>query len=238
MSQKEKGTEILCKYFPKITTTQREQFEKLGPLYEEWNSKINVISRKDMENLYLHHILHSLSISMLINQIGNNGSPIQISFSKETKIFDVGTGGGFPGIPLAIMYPDTHFTLCDSTGKKLKVAEAVAKSVGLKNVAVLHARAEEVNESFDYVVSRAVTDLQNFLPWIKGKYDKSLLYLKGGDITDNDEFLKRGALLQEIDVALKRNGLTRRNLKIFNLNDWFSEDFFNEKRVLQLTKRE
>lgn len=236
MLQNVKDTEILCKYFPEITERQKNQFEGLGPLYEEWNSKINVISRKDMENLYIHHILHSLSIAKLVNSTEKSCSSQRISFEKGTRIFDVGTGGGFPGIPLAIMYPDTTFTLCDSTGKKLKVVEAIAESTGLKNVEVIHSRAEEVDGTFDYIVSRAVTELQNFLPWVKGKYNKSILYLKGGDITDNIEFTKRGALMQEIDIALKRNGMTRQNLRLFSLSNWFYEDYFDEKRVLCLNK--
>ena len=173
--------ELIYKYFPNLTELQQERIKKLFPLYEEWNSKINVISRKDIDKLYLHHILHSLAIAKYIN------------FMPGTKIIDVGTGGGFPGIPLAILFPECSFTLVDSIGKKTKVAQAVAEALDLKNVKVINARMEAVDEKADFIVSRAVTELKNFLPWVKGKYLQGILYLKGGDITDNRIFEKKGA---------------------------------------------
>ena len=145
---------LIYTYFPDLTETQKRQMSALFPLYSEWNAKINVISRKDIDNLYLHHVLHSLAIAMLIK------------FPAGSKVLDVGTGGGFPGIPLAILFPDVSFYLCDSTLKKINVVKEVSASLGLKNVRAAQVRAEEIDEKFDFVVSRAVTELKNFLPWI------------------------------------------------------------------------
>ena len=216
--------ELIYKYFPNLTELQQERIKKLFPLYEEWNSKINVISRKDIDKLYLHHILHSLAIAKYIN------------FMPGTKIIDVGTGGGFPGIPLAILFPECSFTLVDSIGKKTKVAQAVAEALNLKNVKVINARMEAVDEKADFIVSRAVTELKNFLPWVKGKYLQGILYLKGGDITDNRIFEKKGALLQEIETAAKANGIDRDCIAIADINTWFEEEFFNEKRIIHIIK--
>ena len=216
--------ELIYKYFPNLTELQQERIKKLFPLYEEWNSKINVISRKDIDKLYLHHILHSLAIAKYIN------------FMPGTKIIDVGTGGGFPGIPLAILFPECSFTLVDSIGKKTKVAQAVAEALNLKNVKVIKARMEAVDEKADFIVSRAVTELKNFLPWVKGKYLQGILYLKGGDITDNRIFEKKGALLQEIETAAKANGIDRDCIAIADINTWFEEEFFNEKRIIHIIK--
>lgn len=216
--------ELIYKYFPNLTELQQERIKKLFPLYEEWNSKINVISRKDIDKLYLHHILHSLAIAKYIN------------FMPGTKIIDVGTGGGFPGIPLAILFPECSFTLVDSIGKKTKVAQAVAEALDLKNVKVINARMEAVDEKADFIVSRAVTELKNFLPWVKGKYLQGILYLKGGDITDNRIFEKKGALLQEIETAAKANGIDRDCIAIADINTWFEEEFFNEKRIIHIIK--
>ena len=216
--------ELIYKYFPNLTELQQERIKKLFPLYAEWNSKINVISRKDIDKLYLHHILHSLAIAKYIN------------FMPGTKIIDVGTGGGFPGIPLAILFPECSFTLVDSIGKKTKVAQAVAEALNLKNVKVINARMEAVDEKADFIVSRAVTELKNFLPWVKGKYLQGILYLKGGDITDNRIFEKKGALLQEIETAAKANGIDRDCIAIADINTWFEEEFFNEKRIIHIIK--
>ena len=216
--------ELIYKYFLNLTELQQERIKKLFPLYEEWNSKINVISRKDIDKLYLHHILHSLAIAKYIN------------FMPGTKIIDVGTGGGFPGIPLAILFPECSFTLVDSIGKKTKVAQAVAEALNLKNVKVINARMEAVDEKADFIVSRAVTELKNFLPWVKGKYLQGILYLKGGDITDNRIFKKKGALLQEIETAAKANGIDRDCIAIADINTWFEEEFFNEKRIIHIIK--
>ena len=232
---------MLLKYFSNISDLQRRQFEDLEPLYREWNAKINVVSRKDIDNLMLHHVLHSLAIAKAFGPAGAAGLP---AFEDGDRVLDVGTGGGFPGIPLAILFPGVKFTLCDSVGKKLIVAEAVAKALRLDNVEVVHSRAEDLikaqasaGEAFSFVVSRAVTDLSNFLPWVKGGYSKGIYYLKGGDVTDAPLFADRGALLQEIDVALKKNGLRRDNVKIFNICDAFEEEFFEQKRVLFISDK-
>ena len=237
---------MLLKYFSNISDLQRRQFEDLEPLYREWNAKINVVSRKDIDNLMLHHVLHSLAIAKAFEPAGAAGLP---AFEYGDRVLDVGTGGGFPGIPLAILFPGVKFTLCDSVGKKLIVAEAVAKALGLDNVEVVHSRVEDLikaqlgkakasaGAAFSFVVSRAVTDLSNFLPWVKGGYSKGIYYLKGGDVTDAPLFADRGALLQEIDVALKKNGLSRDNVKIFNICDAFEEEFFEQKRVLFISDK-
>lgn len=237
---------MLLKYFSNISDLQRRQFEDLEPLYREWNAKINVVSRKDIDNLMLHHVLHSLAIAKAFEPAGGAALP---AFEDGDRVLDVGTGGGFPGIPLAILFPGVKFTLCDSVGKKLIVAEAVAKALGLDNVEVVHSRVEDLikaqlgkakasaSAAFSFVVSRAVTDLSNFLPWVKGGYSKGIYYLKGGDVTDAPLFADRGALLQEIDVALKKNGLSRDNVKIFNICDAFEEEFFEQKRVLFISDK-
>ena len=166
--------EEILSYFPALSERQIERFTALKALYDEWNARINVISRKDMDNFYEHHVLHSLALAL----------PMKGMVVPGDRILDLGTGGGFPGIPLAIFFEQCDFLLCDSVGKKTKVASQVAEALGLQNVRVVNDRAENLPGSFDYVVSRAVTSLDKMLPWIKGRYDKGVLYLKGGDLDE------------------------------------------------------
>ena len=203
--------DIILKYFPNLTERQREQFAALLPLYEEWNSQINVISRKDMEHFYEHHVLHSLAIAKVME------------FASMTEVLDVGTGGGFPGVPLAIMFPDARFTLIDSIGKKIKVVNDVIGRLGLTNSKAMQIRAEQLDGEYDFVVSRAVTTLGEFVPWVKGKISKSqynklrngILYLKGGDLT-NELFT------------------FRHKVKTWDISEWFEEEFFETKKVIYL----
>ena len=201
--------ELIFSYFQELTQTQKDQFARLMPLYREWNEKINVISRKDIENLYLNHVLHSLGIAKLT------------SFKPGADILDVGTGGGFPGIPLAILFPETRFHLVDSIGKKITVVKNVAEGVGLKNVRAEQIRAEQVKGEYDFVVSRAVTRLKEFYGWIHRKVKKDsrhslyngILYLKGGDLDEELAELKKPH-------------------QIFELNRVFKEEFFETKKVV------
>ncbi len=200
---------IITRYFPNLPENQVRQFEALGPLYKDWNAKINVISRKDIDNVYVHHILHSLGIAKII------------SFLPGADVLDVGTGGGFPGIPLAILFPETQFHLVDSIGKKITVVKEVSQAIGLKNVVAEQLRVEQVKKKYDFIVSRAVTDMKEFYHWVHNKtkpkslhtLDNGILYLKGGDL----------------DVEL---GALRKPYSIFNLSDHFSEEFFATKRVV------
>lgn len=202
--------EEILKYFPEITPEQRRQFEELSVLYPDWNSRINVISRKDIDELYVRHVLHSLAIAKV--------QP----FLEGTSVLDVGTGGGFPGIPLAILFPDTQFYLIDVIGKKIKVVQAVADALGLKNVRAEQKRAELVTGTFDFIVSRAVTNMPDFVSWIKGKIRKEsrhelqngILYLKGGDLSEELSAFPKATL--------------------FDIPDFFSEDFFETKKVVHL----
>ncbi len=202
--------EIISRYFKELTPEQIEQFSKLGDLYTTWNSQINVISRKDIDELYLRHVLHSLGIAKVEK------------FKPGSNILDVGTGGGFPGIPLAIMFPESNFYLVDSIGKKIKVVKAVAEALDLKNVKAEHERAEMVKGTFDFIVSRAVTNMDDFVKWTCKKVAKKqrhtlkngILYLKGGDLKDE---------LQNFPKA-----------KIYDLPDYFKEDFFETKKVVHI----
>ncbi len=203
--------ELILKYFPDITTEQKDQFAQLETLYKDWNEKINVISRKDTESLYEKHILHSLGIAKVM------------AFADNTKVLDIGTGGGFPGIPLAILFPNAQFTLVDSIGKKITVVKGVAESLGLKNVTAHHLRAEQLKEKFHFVVSRAVTQMPVFLSWLRGKFEKDqfnpkhngVLYLKGGDLGEELAGIK---------------------CEIVQLKNYFEEEFFDTKKVVYLSK--
>ena len=204
--------DLILKYFPNLSEYQVEQFQKLEPLYLEWNEKINVISRKDTDFLYEKHILHSLGIAKVMQ------------FAPNTKVLDVGTGGGFPGIPLAIMFPEVEFTLIDSIGKKIKVVQGISDRVGLKNVIAIHGRAEKLKEKYHFVVSRAVTQMPEFLRWLKGKFEKEqinqkhngVLYLKGGDLAEELAGIK---------------------CEIHQLKNYFEEEFFDTKKVVYLSLR-
>ena len=203
--------DIILKYFPEMTERQREQFAALFPLYEKWNAQINVISRKDMEHFYEHHVLHSLAIAKVIQ------------FKPMCEVLDVGTGGGFPGVPLAIMFPESRFMLVDSIGKKIKVVSDVAEQLSLNNVKAQQTRAESVEGEFDFIVSRAVTTLGEFVPWVKGKVSKTqyhnlhngIFYLKGGDLT-------------------KELFPFRHKVRTWEVSDFFEEEYFETKKVIYL----
>lgn len=209
---------IISEKFPLTTPLQMEQFAALEGLYNDWNSKINVISRKDMDGLYLHHVLHSLAIAAYMKAVR---SPEDLS----GEILDLGTGGGFPGIPLAILYPEARFTLCDSVGKKTIVASEVAKAINLQNVEVVNARAESLGKTFDYVVSRAVTSLDNFYPWVKGRFTKRILYLKGGDV------------VEEIATLMGKNRMKKGQVGTFRIQDWVNDEYFEGKLVIDIAKK-
>ncbi len=204
---------IIQKYFTNLTETQLEQFTKLQELYKDWNLKINVVSRKDIDELYLRHVLHSLGIAKVI------------SFKPGSKVLDVGTGGGFPGIPLAVLFPQTQFHLVDSIGKKIKVVDEVVAGLGLENVKTTHGRVEDVKEQYDYIVSRAVAQMETFVGWTKGKTLKKqnhelkngILYLKGGDLSEE---------------LAKYTSAT-----IYDLPNYFEEEFFETKKVVHLAMK-
>ncbi|OAD92031.1 16S rRNA methyltransferase G [Aequorivita soesokkakensis] len=202
--------ELILKYFPQLTDIQKSQFEKLQELYEDWNLKINVVSRKDIDELYLRHVLHSLGIAKIQ------------TFLPGSKILDVGTGGGFPGIPLAILFPEVHFHLVDSIGKKIKVVDEVVDGLQLQNVKATNARVETVSGKYDFIVSRAVAQMDTFVHWVDGKIAKKsiherkngILYLKGGDLSEELKYYPKAT--------------------VFPLSDFFSEEFFETKSVVHL----
>ena len=203
------GVELITHYFSGLTKTQVDQFAKLLPLYKDWNEKINVISRKDIDHLYERHVLHSLGIAKII------------SFAPGTQVLDVGTGGGFPGIPLAILFPEVKFHLVDSIGKKIKVVREIAAALGLQNVTSEHGRVEGIKNKFDFAVSRAVAPLAEMISWLrplivpgnKSSLPNGLIFLKGGDLSDE----------------IKESG---KSVTVFDLKDFFEEDFFLGKKVL------
>ena len=202
---------IIKHYFPSITEHQQDQFEQLFPLYTEWNEMINVISRKDIDNLMLHHVLHSLAIAKFIE------------FKPGTEVLDVGTGGGFPGIPLAILFPEVNFHLVDSIGKKIKVVQGVADSLGLKNITATHGRAEDVDGEFEFIVSRAVTRLLPFYGWVKKKISPNSYHdLKNGLLC-----LKGGDLMEELKELERKH-------KVFHLSKHFKEEFFETKKLVHV----
>lgn len=263
--------------FGPLSERQKEQFGLLDGLYRDWNSKINVISRKDMDGLYLHHVLHSLAIAGYMKSrlpedyarsAGNHGQATDLSagqvsdgtaaqadspFSGGTagqtdgafsdgraaqadgqdsagrtsaplRYLDLGTGGGFPGIPLAILFPEAQFTLCDSVGKKIMVAEAVSKALGLENVRTVNARAEDLDADFDYVVSRAVTSLDRFIPWVRKKYGKGILYLKGGDV------------VEEIAVMMGKYRMKPGSVRTWRISGWNNDPYFDGKLLIHIGK--
>ncbi|WP_092110084.1 16S rRNA (guanine(527)-N(7))-methyltransferase RsmG [Prevotella sp. KH2C16] len=203
--------QIIDKYFPNLTDVQKQQFEQLGTLYGDWNSKINVISRKDIDNLYEHHVLHSLAIAEAIR------------FKAGTRVLDIGTGGGFPGIPLAIMFPDCQFKLIDGTGKKVRVAQEVANAIGLKNVVAEHLRGEDEKEKFDFVVSRAVMPLPDLIKMVCKNISKEqrnalpngIITLKGGNLDDELKSFRKIA-------------------DVMPIAEWFDEEWFKEKNVIYI----
>ncbi len=200
---------IIFNYFSSLSEKQKDQINQLGSLYKDWNDKINVVSRKDIENIYTNHVLHSLGIAKVI------------SFNPRAEVLDVGTGGGFPGVPLAILFPETRFHLVDSIGKKITVVTEVAKALGLKNVRAEQIRAEQIKGKYDFVVSRAVTRMKEFYGWVNNKIkddsthtlDNGILYLKGGDLDEEMNELKCP-------------------YSVYNLSDYFNEEFFETKRVV------
>ncbi|WKK65568.1 16S rRNA (guanine(527)-N(7))-methyltransferase RsmG [Lutimonas zeaxanthinifaciens] len=202
--------DCITEKFPELSDKQLEQFSNLGDLYREWNAKINVVSRKDIDSLYLRHVLHSLGIAKVQK------------FLPASRVLDVGTGGGFPGIPLAIMFPETEFVLVDSIGKKIKVVEGVSQELGLENVTAIHGRAEKVKGEYDFIVSRAVTKMDDFVKWVRKKIAKKnshelrngILYLKGGDLTEE---------LKNFPSA-----------RLFDLSDFFDNPFFETKKVVHI----
>jgi 16S rRNA (guanine527-N7)-methyltransferase len=202
---------IIQRYFPNLNPEQKDQFRQLEPLYEDWNNKINVISRKDMEHFYEHHVLHSLGIAKII------------SFKSGTRILDVGTGGGFPGIPLAILFPEVDFHLIDSIGKKIMVVQEVAKALGLKNVQATHIRAEQVEDQYDFVLSRAVTRMKPFYQWVK----KNIKQEGFNDLPNGIIYLKGGDLGEEMKEVKKRYTL-------YNLPEFFEEAFFETKKAVYI----
>lgn len=207
------------KEFPEIDATQLEKFRAMEALYTEWNAKINVISRKDIGGVYSHHVLHALCIASYLKRMRPD---IHEKLCLGADVLDLGTGGGFPGIPLAVLYPNSNFTLCDSVGKKIIVASAVSQSLGLANATTVNARAESLPKKFDFVVSRAVASLEDFYPWVKGKYTGGILYLKGGDIAE------------EIANMMGRYRLPKGSVHTWPVSSWLADEYYDGKFVVHI----
>ena len=207
------NSDLIVKYFPDITEHQKEQYERLGALYEEWNARINVISRKDMEHLYTRHILHSLAIAKVCQ------------FEAGARVVDIGCGGGFPSVPLAIMFPEVEFVGCDSIAKKIRVVEGIKEGAGIKNLTARNCRAEQLGEKFDYVVSRAVTEMSRFMPWAWPLLRKS----ECGTLPNGILYLKGGELAEELAA-------TRRSWNLYDIRTMFDDEFFDTKRVVYTPK--
>jgi 16S rRNA (guanine527-N7)-methyltransferase len=201
----------VLKYFPNLSDLQQEKFSSLNDLYTEWNSKINVISRKDIGNFYIHHVLHSLAIAR------------KFIFCDGSSIIDVGTGGGFPGIPLAILFPQSRFTLLDSIGKKIKVVEAICNELALENVTTVRSRIEDHYDTYNFVISRAVTNFGDFMKWTLKNVDR----ISNGDLKNGIIYLKGGHLNEELEEFKNR-------AIVFDINEFFSEPFFETKRIVYL----
>ena len=207
------NSDLIIKHFPNITERQKQQFESLGALYKEWNARINVVSRKDMEHLYTRHILHSLAIAKVCQ------------FEAGARVVDIGCGGGFPSVPLAIMFPEVEFVGCDSIAKKIRVVEGIKAGAGIDNLTAVNSRAEQLGQKFDYVVSRAVTEMARFMPWAwpllrkgqRGTLPNGILYLKGGELAE--------------ELAA-----TRRHWDLYDIRTMFDDEFFDTKRVVYTKK--